>query len=166
MPDVDMKLLPQNFQLTRNMATNCYALLIYALIVAKILMLQYVDVSESCNPESVEGAIHGSLYDLFVSIPFFALFLIFKNAKWKNILFILSCCPFILAASGLNGAICCHESYGDSPMELYILLLLTSVTFLIIRSKHYILLFISYIIFIIVFKSLLTALIRVGIIRY
>lgn len=161
-----MKQFLMNLLMTRNMAANGYALLIYMLIAAKIVMLQYADATESCNPESVESCIHLSLIILFISVPVFTLFLLIKNTKWKTFLAILTWCPFMLPVEGLKDSVCCHESYADSPVEIYALLLLASLTILIIRCNYYMLLFVSYLILAITFKPLLKliiyCLIRVG----
>lgn len=144
-----MKQFLLNLLMTRNMAANGYALLVYVLIAAKIVMLQYADTTESCNFEGVGRCIHYSLICLYISIPFFCASLFTKNATRKSVLYILSCCPFMLADYLLGRAVCCHESYGNVPVELYCLLLLTSLTILIIRCNRYMLLFAAYIILVI-----------------
>lgn len=144
-----MKQFLLSLLMTRNMAANGYALLIYVLIAAKIVMLQYADTTESCNFEGVGRCIHYSLICLYISIPFFCASLFTKNATRKSVLYILSCCPFMLADYLLGRAVCCHENYGNVPVELYCLLLLTSLTILIIRCNRYMLLFAAYIILVI-----------------
>ena len=144
-----MKQFLLNLLMTRNMAANGYALLVYALLAAKIVMLQYADTTESCNFEGVGRCIHYSLICLYISIPFFCASLFTKNATRKSVLYILSWCPFMLADYLLGRAVCCHESYGNVPVELYCLLLLTSLTILIIRCNRYMLLFAAYIILVI-----------------
>ena len=144
-----MKQFLLNLLMTRNTVANCYALLIYVLIAAKIVMLQYADATESCNIEGVERCIHYSLICLYISIPFFCAFLFVKKATMKSILYLLSCFPFLLADYSLGSAVCCHESYGNVPVELYCLLLPASLTILIIRCNRYMLLFAAYIILVI-----------------
>ena len=92
-----MKRFLLNLLMTRNTAANGYALLIYVLIAAKIVMLQYADATESCNIEGVERCIHYSLICLYISIPFFCAFRQKSNdEKYFVCTFLLS-----LSVSGL-----------------------------------------------------------------
>lgn len=154
-----MKLFHSDMSRRRNWAANGYAIFIYALIIIKIILLQKVNVSESCDFESVARCIQYSLYNVYISAPFFALFLIIKNATWKTVFSMLSFCPFILTAVSLKASVCCHESYADSPEILYFLLILASLTIFIIRCNHYKLLLAAYLIAVLAFNTLMKLLI-------
>ena len=123
-------------KITRPQLANYMAIILYGIIALIILLLQFVNVRESCNPESVHSAIRSSLISMCVSSAFFVAFLWCKKTLFKT-LFLFICGLILMFMSlGLFSCICGHESYGDYPIFLEFLLILFSALFTILHNRN------------------------------
>lgn len=115
---------------------NSIAVILFVAIAVKIFILQYIDSSESCHPESVDASIEYSLFLLMISASMFLPFILIKNRIVKVFFLAVFLYPLIRLMRNLSLSICCHESYGDVPTEILTFLLLFTVVIIAILPKY------------------------------
>lgn len=124
---------------TRNGIANCCVSLLCCVIVSKLILLQFADASESCNPAGVASGILSAMNAVWVSLGTLAVFLLSKKAVVKTIALLIMGLYVFFSMLGLMSLFCGHESYADVPMHIILVLMTFAVVFIILHRKNIVL---------------------------
>ena len=124
---------------TRNGIANCCVSLLCCVIVSKLILLQFADASESCNPAGVASGIQSAMNAVWVSLVLSAVFLLSKKTVVKTIALLIMGLYVCFAMHGMRSVFCGHESYADEPLKIIWLLMLFAVVLIILHRKNIVL---------------------------
>ena len=120
----------------REMIGNILSILLFLVVSVQVILLQFVNTNESCNPENVKSSIQQSLVLWLISLPFFIAFLLNKRVRYKMLFLMIVCIIFWLSFLSLFSTICCHESYGNAPVYMGCCLLLFAFIYPFFNIKN------------------------------